>query len=415
MSILALPTEILRDILRDAVHAPFLLDTEWDYDPDQMIWQSWNVEDRPAVQQEWALSQQTRANIVVVCRTWREVAREFRFEAIDIPETMSTQALTNRVEMLRLRPGSESRTHGWWTKRIILHLGPTRSEDINNLYIALLESCHNLEILTFAPSNGDHHDAPLHTMSFTVTTHSRIIRNLANLIQKRFPHSFRRFDLEIVPYINYHLPDETTVIPGVTLLSLSIKLHTIRAPSPVSLNSITCLTIPSDLEWLNEWYLPCLRHLGLTRLGFYRDQVHLQSFFNRHEHTLRSLSVFSGFVVGLEDINLATLVSSAKNITSINVQDMYLQCFPLNTPLPGITHLLVLLYGAPDKRLLEVLQSAIFPDLQSLSLQDDVNKWRHESESNVLLHDIEDVQDVCAKKSIRFVDGRADQNFFFLG
>ena len=106
MSTHLLPPELWRIILRIANYAPFVLDLEWKYGVDEHLWAGWDTHG-PAVD---SLSEKTKRAVVLVCRSWREMAVEYLYENIQIPPEPSEA--TQLVEVMRRSASDSERGYG---------------------------------------------------------------------------------------------------------------------------------------------------------------------------------------------------------------------------------------------------------------------------------------------------------------
>ena len=99
-----LPTEILRQILRFATRVPFLLNLDWDYAPEDHLWEGWESIDV----NDTAI--QTKRAIVQVCRTWKELGVEFLYETIQVydPSADKPDRVRELVKVLRQSSASAS-------------------------------------------------------------------------------------------------------------------------------------------------------------------------------------------------------------------------------------------------------------------------------------------------------------------
>ena len=277
-----LPPELWREIFAHACYTPYLLDTKWNYDPDDRLWQGWDPEVHDS-------SIDTKRAIVQVCREWHALGVEFLYETIQIPlygqrrrflkldkptatlhDSVLVPPATYRGEKL------SSRGYGWWIKRIdcpCYFLGSTLFPNL----MSLLEQCHNLSIFTIKPRSGGT-QATMKTMS-----------QLWNTFQSRFYHSLRHVDFK------WSSSMDGVELPCILLSTLALAYK--HPPPNIYSNpmrqTLTALTlfIPNDLQNDSDAaYFPNLRYLGFMNIAN-SDCPVLYNFMKRHRTTVRSFYV----------------------------------------------------------------------------------------------------------------------------
>ena len=372
MSASSFPSEIWRSVFRHATYVPLLLDTGWEYGPDERMWEGWvSVKDDEVA---------TRRMIVNVCRSWRDLGAEFLYEVVQIQrdDQDGVERLVGIFEDSCVTKSGVG--YGWWTKRIDCPASLLTADNVEYL-INLLEVCHNLQIFVVGRKG----------YLAEILVYSRI----ASILQSRFLHSLRRVDLpwrmfrEATP-INY-----ISVLPDVPLTSLAIMLRGQQPdePTPISFFSITTLTIslsPSVGRPPSHLLFPALHALSLLFLGT-NDIPMLRPFIRRHDRTLRHIHIDTTHAI---IHNIPDLVSCAKNIATFSMNKRDLESFGQSSlngmdPLTGITHLGVTWFH--DGLGLEsfwngmhpLLRRRFLPDLRVVRLMDvvspistEIKEWR---------------------------------------
>ena len=352
-----LPTELRREIFFQATYVPHLLDTKWDYDPDERIWEGWRFEKDT--------ENTTKCAIVQVCWEWRTVGMEFLYQTIQIPN-YADQSRYNQLHSLAeaLSPlpkpsrqsdvtdispfRSSSRGYGWWTKRLDCPRDILRYDNYR-YFASILDQCPNLSILTITQGSifGDG------------------VSNGFGVIQSRLYHSLRRLDFKVRDD-NFSLLNFTSI----PLYSLEITFtgSIIEVPHSCSFATISSLTLyfTSALDNCDEsFYLPNLRHLALRKVRD-DDFIALNRLVSRHSQTLFSLYLQTLYTCE----SLPELLHLPLHLRSLAFDDGDL--LNLDSTYPGITHLGIF----PESGSLEqyargitrMLDDKIFPHLTVLRM-----------------------------------------------
>lgn len=362
----SLPPELWREILRDATHVPFLLETEWRYNPDDCLWAGWeplNPELNPEIREEITSSNTTKRAIVSVCRAWKEIGLEYLYESIDIP--IDVDRLVHLVDIMRQSVSDSYAGHGWWTKRIGWNGRELGSESLGTV-TSLFELCHHVQILVLVAN--------------TIPASMRV--TLAHMIQSRFPHSLRRFEIlthnqeELNTAVRY-----ADTLPNVHLTALSLTARTSVPDHPFHphFENISTFTIylPGSVNDLpNQWYLPNLRHLTIDNFN-QEDVPALLPFVQRHHQTLTYLHLLPTN----RECEIPFLCHQAPNIRSLT--------FPFNhlrhlrglaerdqgkgPNFSGVTHIGIIKPGEMEymsigSAMEDLLRMGMFPDLVMLRI-----------------------------------------------
>ena len=388
-----LPPELWRLIFREATHVPDLLSTNWDHSPPDRLWDGWRCD-------VGSFEMSTRRSVVQVCRAWRDIGREYLFEAVHIPNLASetfnqvlkvVEVLTTSASNARLDRG-HSLGHGWWVKRVSCPSSILASVHVEQLFL-LLEHCHNLQIFIIRPI-GDL-DVPL-------WVHSR----LTLLLESRFSHSLRRIEL----YSNWQARNANAgttsplpLISGVTSFGTVIRNYTPDIAYDHLFHDITTLTmdLPAYIDKIpSQWNFPALRNLGLQRVSK-RDINALVEFIKRHQNTLLHLQIVTS--TGTNAL-LPSLLSSAPQLHSLTLRDSNLGSMGRNTALPQLTHLGIICNDKGNAWELEtgigdILDGGLLPSLQVVRLL---------SLEAPLPHHIgwEDLSEACKDHGVRLEDRR---------
>ena len=289
-----LPVELWYYIFRIAVHVPLLFCIEWEYFPQERLWEGWeSIED---------IAMETKRAIVQVCRSWREVGVQFLYEAIQLREEES-ERIMDLVNVLQQSASASGQGYGGWIKRIDCHSTLVSSEDVERL-ASLLECCHNLQILSISAHEGS--EAGIQT-------------RLNPIIQSRFVHSLNRLDY----FVDNIFKDG--FLPNVRLTSLGIDPLQLSSDTPLhpSLAEVTTLTInPSSTgvirHFPSQWHLPRLRTLAIMHLIDPEIPV-LQPFIERHQSTLIHLSL--QVATSASPRNPGRLLGSLSCLQSVTLND----------------------------------------------------------------------------------------------
>lgn len=106
---MSLPPELWRSIFHHAVDVvPFLFDTEWDYDPDNRIWEGW-IGCWSAPLQNQTIQRRT---LVQVSREWRELGSEFLYEVVRIPSPVKYDRLGVLIDIFKASAARGERGYG---------------------------------------------------------------------------------------------------------------------------------------------------------------------------------------------------------------------------------------------------------------------------------------------------------------
>ena len=346
-----LPTEVWRQILRQATHLEY--STTWDYDPDDRIWADWQYEQPPD-----ATNSRTKHAIVRVCHEWRVIGSEYLYEIVTIPS--SSKEFHRIPSLVEAFEGSASISpsglgHGWWTKRINCPGDVLLSSSIVH-FLRLLEQCHNLQVLCISGVVG----APkAHRIQ------------LAQLLQSRFSHSLRRLEL----FGEDLMEDQefTKTLPDIEIQSLGISFSDVALDVPLhqSLINITTLTLDLATSIHNfplTWTFPFLRNLAFLRLES-SDRRGLTPFLKRHGDTLRCLHIRSGPFSPIGNL-LPSLISSTPSLQSLSLKDFDLAnlTWPQTISPSGLTHIGITLEDdnstAALKSVMGIARLETFPDLK---------------------------------------------------
>ena len=325
-----LPSELWRLIFREATCVPNLLSTEWDYDPDEHIWDDWGSPSPPHYVDMSATTITTKRAIAGVCKSWRDVGVEFLYESIEIPEDPTgpnarigtlASIFERSTSDGQLRVGhmssSASLGYGWWTKRIACANDfPSSDEEAKDLF-SLLGLCHNLQIFSMIKMRGRGQPCP---RSYLV--------GLSSLLESRFAHSLRRVEYYTRPP---RFRDDTSTastiprVPGLTCLGIVVREGTAVFDIPEchleSFRSVTTLTIrlPSDILNLpSHWTFSSLLSLAIRNVAT-GDIPALVPFVKRHRDTLIHLYISTIGETG-NDLML-TLLSETPNVRSMALDD----------------------------------------------------------------------------------------------
>ena len=323
MSAIALPSEVWREVFRHAIYVPRLLDTKWDYDPDDQLWCGWEFVKDTAIG--------TKRTIVQVCREWHALGIEFLYETIQIGHTrpVGEGQVEELAATLSLAPdssahsssptsvsGSYAQSYGWWTKRLDCHA--LVFQHYFPALTLLLTQFHNLSVVTIEP----------------VQAPNDMTLRLIQIFESRFSHSLRRLDIKIHKNGSPH-PD----LPVIPLFSLDICVkyslsHSGKQDSFKNISSLT-LDLPSTLQSYDDsLYFPNLKHLGLLSIGLL-DISTLMQFVNRHSETISSLNMQPLGTCR----RLSHLINCTRNLRTLTLHDtaiMYLMTE--QSSYPGITH-----------------------------------------------------------------------------
>ena len=298
----------------------------------------------------------TRRSIVAVCRMWKEIGMEFQHEFINIPTWRGgEERIDGLIRLFKASMTASSQGHGWWTKRINCNIEVlSRTQYVEKLF-ELLELCHNLG-------------------SFTVIGRADIalsIRTrLAHTLQTRFSHSLRRF--ECAPTGNA-LGD--LVLPALPLRSLTILAcgSYLDKPDCPSFNTITTLSLHAPYSFESNLSHPRLYFPRLRTLAVLYPKTTgillLQSFFERHNRTLKNLYLLTGnFIKDLPEIFRG---GTGIQWLTLNWQDLYHLVRAVEEgliPLVGIQRLGIV--RAKQEDVEKVLRPAIMRVIERKALPD---------------------------------------------
>ena len=369
-----LPTEVWRSILRDATHVPFLLEAEWNWDPDAYIWTGW---DSPSmgptiVDVEVPNAEATKQAIIRVCRQWWALGAEFLYEAVTLPD--DAPQIDKFIETIRQSQSSSTIGYGWWIKRI--QWAPHgRGSYFENVSI-LLNHCPNLKIL-------------LVKRWAAIGYKDQVL--LAQLLQSVVSASLKRLDF----IVDFREDDGSVqinnVLPNFHLHSLSLTIGEPNLLEPLSLDfgaiSTLVLVVQRLTAALPNWSFPNLRSLSVFH--FEEDEIpSLVSLVERHRQTLKCLHLHP---LGPQcDTN--TLLSVAPNLISLSTTHGHFRWFAtvtdggLSRQYPSITHIGI--YRSPSSRYIppsrdameHMMERRMFPGLKIIRLTcgtaaDDISAW----------------------------------------
>ena len=348
----SLPSELWRSIFRYAVYVPHLFDVNWAYEPEETLWEGWNVvKDSQAV---------TRRAITQVCREWKELGSEFLHEFIEIPVDEEEEFGHLLASFKASEMASRSKIgYGWWTKRIDCPVA-LFMEGQEGPLLSILDLCHNLQIFS-VPGVG------------MVDTSVQI--RVARLLETRFRHSLRRVDLllqgdELDPTMDY-----AAVLPDVRLQSLGMTIREPYLPHSLhpSLEGVTTLTlflpamVPDDPLPV---FFPRLTTLALTQLGT-GDIPSIRPFINNHDKTLANVYVHEGAV---SISSIYHLISGCVSIKTLTFHQTAFRSVPLSkVDGTSVQYLGILCLSAGIKRsqlvaVERLVSSGAFADLRAIRL-----------------------------------------------
>ena len=323
MPVVRLPPEVWQPIIRYATDSPDLLSTTWGYEPDLQLWQGWAEDDNSRVELR------TKLSIVHVCRAWRDMSIEYLYEVIHIPHSNNRSQVDSLVATFSdsAAVSLTGKGYGWWIKRI------TCSDRFLSLYhidqlFPLLQRCQNLQTFSFSTTYPN--------------LHPQKQNQLVQLLEHRFYHSLRRVEF-YTSSDSDSWRNERTIPQVAGLTSLGITLPQVtssdsQAP-PQSLTSLS-INFPDSLtSFPSGWEFLSLKNLSIQNISR-QNFGHLIPFIKRHQTTLVNLHISSRSAVG---VMIASLVSSAPEVSSISLDDVGLYTFDtrqrIGITLLRLTHL----------------------------------------------------------------------------
>lgn len=336
---------------------------------------------------KFADSMTTKKSIVQVSRAWKEMGLELLFEHLYFPEDSVVDRMSMIVEQFEnssLGELSHQHGYGWWTRKVDVCGTPDVA-----VFIRLLRSCHNLDVLHLHLDSND----------FDLFT-SHELASISSIIETRFSNSLRNLAYNIG---QRHLSDSSQFnhhlyLPNIQLDSLDISVFdnttsfSATQPPAFSNCSTVLLRIMECISEFPPWKFPSLRHLSLDSICN-SDVDPLTPFIQEHGSQLASLAITIsspnehsfGRVSDLLKYtpNLTTLSFDPWSIDDMDVRTPELESFPSVRYLTLIGDLLTPSSHADEINppalghrafLADVLRN-MFPNLRCVRILDRFNPW----------------------------------------